>query len=299
MENNIINASVNGKTTVLGIIGCPVTHSFSPIIHNTIANMNKENTVYVPFEPKPEELSEAVEGAFALKIKGLNVTVPHKVNVMKYLYDVDKKALSIGAVNTLKYTEKGYVGYNTDIIGVKYSLEKYGFDIKNKKVLILGAGGASNACTAMAASEEAKKIYIANRTLSKAQNLKENINKYYDTDIDVLNISDTDNIDNVDIVINCTTMGFGDKKDQTPIENKNFFKEKNVQLVFDAIYTPWKTRLLKEASQAGVNTLNGFDMLIYQAIAAQEIWFDKKIDTFTSDTLKNTLSQYYRGNSNE
>lgn len=290
----MVNSLVNGKSQVYGVIGNPIKHTFSPTIQNTFARAMNKNIIYAPFLVKAEGLSEAIKGAYELGIGGLNVTVPHKKEVMKCLCGIDKRAEAIGAVNTLKYTPEGYVGYNTDVIGAYYALKNSGVEIKDKTVLVLGAGGAANACVVMAVSNGSKKVIIANRTLKNAQVLKEHITKYYSCDIETIEISKIYDIESCDIVINSTTLGFGDNVAKTPIEDKAFFKAKRVEAVFDAIYSPWETRLLGDAISEGVLAINGFDMLLYQAVAAQEIWFEEKYPLATTESIKAELIAYYK-----
>ncbi len=287
--------SINGLTKVFAVIGDPIEHTFSPVIHNTMAKMQNTDLVYTAFRVKTEGLEKAIVGAYELGIGGLNVTVPHKKAIMPYLCGLDKTAEAVGAVNTIKYTEKGYVGYNTDMIGVYYALLGNHVTVENKIVLVLGAGGAANACVAMAAAKGASKVYIANRTLEKANQLSEHIKKYYTVDITALEIKDIGLIEKCDIILNATTLGFGDNIDKTPVEDINFYKAKKVETVFDAIYSPWETRLLKEAASQGVKTINGFDMLIYQAVAAREIWYDEKLDDTFREQLRSSLTKYYLG----
>jgi shikimate dehydrogenase len=253
--------------------------------------------IYEAFRVEKDNLESAIKGAYSLGIKGLNVTVPHKVEVMKCLCDIDKRAKVIGAVNTLKYTENGYVGYNTDIIGVYYAIKNKGFDVKGKTVLLLGAGGAGNACGVMAADNGAKMLYIANRTVSKADKLAESIRaEYPDTEIKTLSIDDIYDIPNVDIVLNATVIGFGENKGLSPIKDTGFYKAKGVEMVFDAIYSPWETQLLKDCRKEGITGINGFDMLVYQAVAAEEIWFDEEIDPQLTEKARKELSDFYREN---
>ena len=287
---------VRGTTDVYCVIGCPVKHSFSPVIHNTISEILGKDIIYTAMEVQPECLQGAVKGAYCLGIKGINVTVPHKVAVMDILCDIEKKAKAIGAVNTLKYTEDGYKGYNTDVTGAGYAIKNKGYNIKNKTVLLLGAGGAANACGVMACEEGCKKLIIANRTVDKAKRLGRNLSIYYDCDIEAMSIDDISAIEGCDIVINTTTAGFGNQKDISPVKDEAFFNKKGVEFVFDAIYTPWETRLLKDAEKAGAETLNGFGMLVYQAVAAEEIWFDEKFDRGLQEKLCRKLSKYYREN---
>ena len=290
----MVDNSVKGKTAVYGVIGCPIEHTFSPAIHNTMAKTLNKDMIYEAFRVEKDNLESAIKGAYSLGIKGLNVTVPHKVEVMKCLCDIDKRAKVIGAVNTLKYTENGYVGYNTDIIGVYYAIKNKGFDVKGKTVLLLGAGGAGNACGVMAADKGAKMLYIANRTVSKADKLAESIRaEYPDTEIKTLSIDD---IPNVDIVLNATVIGFGENKGLSPIKDTGFYKAKGVEMVFDAIYSPWETQLLKDCRKEGITGINGFDMLVYQAVAAEEIWFDEEIDPQLTEKARKELSDFYREN---
>lgn len=289
-----IFSKVKGTTSVFTVIGCPVKHSFSPVIHNTMAEITGKDFIYTAMEVEPDCLQGAVKGAYCLGIRGINVTVPHKVAVMDLLCDIDKRARAIGAVNTLKYTDDGYVGYNTDVIGVGYAIKNKGYDIKDKTVLLLGAGGAGNACAVMACDEGCKKLIIANRSVDKAKRLAKSISAYYSCEIEAISIKDIYSIENCDIIINSTTVGFGDKIGLSPIEDKSFYKDKGVKFVFDAIYNPWETRLLKEAREQGAKTLNGFSMLVYQAVAAEEIWFDERYDKKLQENLCNKLSKYFR-----
>ena len=287
----MVDNSVKGKTAVYGVIGCPIEHTFSPAIHNTMAKTLNKDMIYEAFRVEKDNLESAIKGAYSLGIKGLNVTVPHKVEVMKCLCDIDKRAKVIGAVNTLKYTENGYVGYNTDIIGVYYAIKNKGFDVKGKTVLLLGA------CGVMAADNGAKMLYIANRTVSKADKLAESIRaEYPDTEIKTLSIDDIYDIPNVDIVLNATVIGFGENKGLSPIKDTGFYKAKGVEMVFDAIYSPWETQLLKDCRKEGITGINGFDMLVYQAVAAEEIWFDEEIDPQLTEKARKELSDFYREN---
>jgi len=293
----MIDLKINGKTKLFGVIGNPIEHTLSPAIQNTFASIMKKNIIYVPFLVEEKNIKNAVEGAFALNIKGLNITVPHKKTIINYLYDVDEKAKQIGAVNTIKYTNNGYIGYNTDYIGLYYALKNKGILFNNKNVLIIGAGGSACAAAVAALSNNVEKLIIANRTIENALKIKNDIGKFYDTDISVIELNNIDKINiKIDIVINCTVVGFADKAGTSPIKNSNFFKEKNVNVVFDAIYIPWVTKLLEDAAENGCTAINGFDMLIYQAAAAQEIWFNEKYDEKTKETIKNELVGYFEKN---
>lgn len=287
--------NIDAATQVFGVIGDPIGHTLSPLIHNTMAAMLGTNLVYTAFHVLPEDLESAIKGAHSLGIAGLNVTVPHKKAIMPYLSSLDATAELVGAVNTIKYTQEGYVGYNTDMIGAYYALELNGANLKDSRVLLLGAGGAANACAAMAGKYGAKELYIANRALSNAQKLAEHIKTNFDIKVSPITMHEVNTIEKCDLVINCTTLGFGDKAGLTPIEDRGFFKRAGVKTVFDAIYSPWETKLLEDAAAEGIKAINGFDMLIFQALAAREIWLNEKHDAAFRSELKELLTQYYLG----
>lgn len=284
---------VNGKTKVFGIIGNPIEHSFSPILQNTVARVMGENVAYVPFKVESGEVKTALDGAIRLGIYGFNVTVPHKKEVMESLVAIDDLALKIGAVNTLKHTEKGYKGYNTDILGLGKCFDIEGINIKGKTVVILGAGGAANSAAILAAERDAGNIVIVNRTKANGQALKEQTAHYYNGNIDVISFEELMNIENPQIVIQTTSVGMGEGVWKSPVENTSFFKK--VQAVVDIVYTPWQTKLLSDARENDCIAINGFDMLIYQGLASYEIWHDVKLDDETSKALRNELADYYTG----
>ena len=136
---------IDGKTKTCGLIGDPVAHTLSPVIHNTLAQMRGDDLVYVPLRVEAEQVGKAVEGAYALSLTGLNVTVPHKSAVIPYLVDIDPLAEKIGAVNTLVRQEGGFKGYNTDMPGLLRAMRSEGITVKEQSVLLLGAGGAARA----------------------------------------------------------------------------------------------------------------------------------------------------------
>lgn len=290
-------SNINAKTKVFGVIGNPIGHTLSPFIHNTVAKEINRDLVYTAFKVTEAGLENAIKGAFELGIAGLNVTVPHKKAIMPYLYSLDTTAAAVGAVNTIKLTEKGYIGYNTDMVGVYYALKDKNIQIENKTVLILGAGGAANACVAMAASKGAKKIYVANRTIENAQMLCDHVSQYYKTEYISLSLSDISTLRDCNIVINATTLGFSDKARLTPITDLSFYANNQIEVVLDAIYSPWETLLLKQAQEQGVkNVINGFPMLVYQAIAAQEIWYDKELTPEFKNYIYQLLLNQYKEN---
>ena len=170
MAINMIQ-EINGRTRTCGLIGNPVEHTLSPLIHNTLAQELSQNLVYVPFlvSGGVAELAQAVKGAHALNILGMNVTVPYKEAVLPFLEQIDELAAKIGAVNTLVRTQNGYKGYNTDMTGLQRAMYSEGISLQGESILLLGAGGAARAVAFLCAQCGAKKIYLLNRSLDKAE----------------------------------------------------------------------------------------------------------------------------------
>lgn len=265
---------MDGHTRVYGLIGDPVEHSLSPLIHNSIAELFKENFVYVPLPVKKENLGEAIKGAYAFHFGGMNVTVPHKQAVMDYICDIDEVAAQIGAVNTLLWTKDGYKGFNTDIIGLEKSFASDGFDVTGEDIIMIGAGGASRAVGILLARMNAKCIYILNRTIETAEKLKADIVKYYpDAKIEVLGLDEYGRIPGFYQkkynVVQATSVGLSDDT-KAPIYDDDFYE--HVNFGYDLIYSPLETLFMKKVREKGGKAVNGLHMLLSQAIASYEIW---------------------------
>ncbi|MCT4598100.1 MAG: shikimate dehydrogenase [Vallitalea sp.] len=278
---------INGKTKVLGLIGNPVEHTISPLIHNTLSEKLCKDYVYVPFKVNRGNLSKAIEGAKALNVTGLNVTVPYKEEVITELIEVSLFAKQIGAVNTLKYTDDGYVGYNTDAEGLHKSLLNNDIVINNNDIVIIGAGGAAKAVGILCGSENANSITIVNRTKEKAQNLANNIKKYYNVKTNVLGIDEIDRISSFDIAFQTTPIGMSPNTEHNPIIEEEFYKKFHTAV--DLIYNPYKTKFLLKAQENGIKILNGFEMLYYQGVRAYEIWNDIEIKQDILEDVKNQI----------
>lgn len=273
------------------LIGNPVSHSISPIIHNTFfKDINENDKIYK--KVLVEHLTQNTINDFLnQQIQGINITVPYKIDVIKYLYKIDEYAKIIGCVNTLKYTKNGYIGYNTDINGLEDSFYENNINIQNKKVLVIGAGGSGYTACFMALKNKAKTVTIANRTLQNAQNLKNHFLRYYpNANIDLVDLKNVHNTTNINIIINTTTLGFGQNINKSPLQEEYFLKNK-IDFVFDIIYTPKQTELLKIASKHNIKNDNGFAMLIYQALKAQEIWQNKNINLDYKINFKNKIKK--------
>lgn len=262
---------VNGKTKVMGLIGNPVEHTLSPVIHNTIAKSMDENMVYAAF-PVAEDIEAAIKGAYALGIQGMNVTVPYKSDVIPFLAEVDREAEIIGAVNTLVRTEKGYKGYNTDLPGLYRAILREGIEVKGSRVIIVGAGGAARAAAFMCAFNGAENVVILNRTVEKAVRIVEEVKeKTGFTAMEAKSIHEYDSVVGGGyLVLQATKVGLYPKTEESPITDEAFFKKAAV--VYDLIYTPQETLFMRLAKGQGVAAYNGLKMLLYQGVAAYEMW---------------------------
>lgn len=280
---------INGKTKVMGLMGNPVEHTMSPVIHNTIAKLLGENMVYVPF--LVEDVEQAVSGAFQLNLQGMNVTVPHKSAVIPYLTQMDAEAEVIGAVNTLVRTETGFKGYNTDMPGLYRALLSEGIEIEGNPVMVIGAGGAARAAAFLCAWKKAKEIVILNRTVEKAENVVAEIKgKTGFENIMAVGISEWKDIEGAGyIVLQATKAGLYPDVEKTPIEDKAFFEK--VSVVYDLIYTPSETRFMKMAREQGVKAYHGLKMLLYQAVLAYEYWNDVTVPAEVIDQTYDVLKK--------
>ncbi len=280
---------VNGTTKVYGLIGNPVEHTLSPMIHAFLAERMHLNMTYVPFCVK-EDLKSAVKGANALGIQGMNVTVPDKIDVIPMLKEIDELALEIGAVNTLvPIKDGGYKGYNTDISGLKRAMESDGIFLKGKSVVVLGAGGAARAVAFLLAKEEADKIYILNRTFEKAKVIAEHVNRYLKKEVAVpMLLSDYKSLPNSFVAIQASSVGLNQSEDVI-IEEEDFYKR--VEVGYDLIYKPFETKFMKCVQAQGKQSYNGLKMLVYQGIHAFELWNDCVVSNELAESLCNELEK--------
>lgn len=268
---------VTGKTAVCGLIGNPVEHTLSPLIHNTLSELVGMELVYVPFLVEEERVGEAVKGAYALNIKGLNATVPHKSAVIPHLCEVDELAVRIGAVNTLVRTDGGYKGYNTDMPGLYRQLQSEGVELAGKEVILLGAGGAARAVAFMCVQYGAQKVYILNRTLEKAQAVAKEVNESFGKEcLMPMALSDYHRIPKKKyLVIQGTSIGLSPNVDDVVIDDPEFYEL--VETGVDLIYKPVETKFMKLVKATGAKAYNGLKMLLYQGIIAYELWNDIEI----------------------
>lgn len=264
---------ISGKTRACGIIGDPVEHSLSPAMHNAAFQELNLDFVYVAFRVRKNELREAIVGAKSLDIKGLNVTMPHKNAVMKYLDEIESTARAIGAVNTILNDKGRLIGYNTDGIGALKALKENGISLNGKKLLLLGAGGAGKAI-AFHATQEVEELKILNRTNQKAKDLAEVLRKKFGKKIEGNSLSAKtmkNELEDADILVNATSVGMHPNDDQSLIDPS--WLRPNL-CVMDIVYNPIETKLAKDAKSVGAKVVSGVEMLVYQGAASFEIWTD-------------------------
>ncbi len=300
---------INTATRLAGLLGHPVGHSVSPYLQNALAEKYGINMAYLGFDIAEGQLENAVKGGLAMNAIGFNVTVPYKKDVMKLLAGVDPAAEKIGAVNTLKLEPDGYHGYNTDMPGFGRALDYAGISVKDRNVVMIGAGGAANAVLCALLEKDAGNILIVNRSLDKADALAGRFrDSYPDSRIYTAALLNTENRAADDdsgnfnenlaesglnkepdyleimagisgdkwIAIQCTSVGMSPKTDAAPIEDNVFYEK--IDAAFDIIFNPEETLFLKKAREVGAVTSNGLGMLLFQGIRSFEIWNDIEVD---------------------
>jgi shikimate dehydrogenase len=290
MEGSVIT----GKTKICGIIGDPIEHTVSPAMHNAAFKKLGLDYVYVPFRVSQEELGEAVDGLRALSITGFNVTIPHKVAIMPMLDVLDPLAEKIGAVNTVVNHEGKLKGYNTDAAGFLQALLEKGIEPGEKNIVILGAGGASRAIACVLA-ERRSDLTILNRRqeLDWAEALARYIFDAFKREVKVLELGGENlarALAGAEILINATSVGMRPSREETPVPGRLLRAD---LVVFDIVYNPIRTRLLREAAAAGARTIAGVDMLAWQGALAFEKWTGQAapLDLMRAEAVK-ALEKY-------
>ncbi len=266
---------IKGTAKLAGLIGNPVGHTFSPYIFNTLSQIFGCNLAYMPFGiDNPHSLGVVVTALKELNVLGFNVTIPYKQQIIRHMDHIDRDAESIGAVNTVTLLNGRFYGTNTDAAGFLKAFHiETGCCFGGKTVAVLGAGGASRAVAHAIASDGASKINILNRTYDKALEMGKLINSQYGVIAEAYELSSDiapGIISAGDIIINTTSLGMHGHEDMNPLPDGVALRKDMV--VYDIIYRPLKTALLKEAEAAGCITASGLGMLVYQAAAAFALW---------------------------
>ena len=271
------NKAITGKTEICGVIGDPIEHTMSPVMHNAAFKKLGIDYVYLPFRVVKEELNEAIRGMRALNIRGFNVTIPHKVAIIPLLDKLDFLAERIGAVNTVVNDDGILSGYNTDGTGFLQSMLEHGIEPKEKNIVILGAGGASRALS-FTLAERGGNLVILNRLLEFewAEELAQKLAHTFKREVKALELDERNlskALEGADILIHATNVGMSPDFDETLVPRKLLRPD---LVVFDIVYNPIRTRLLREAEEAGAMTVGGLNMLAWQGVMAFEKWTGQK-----------------------
>ncbi len=287
---------INGYTRTCGLLGNPVEHTMSPAIHNFLAEKTGQNLAYLPFRVETGKIDEAVKGAYALNLLGLNVTVPYKSDVIPCLVDIDEMAAQIGAVNTLVRVDGGYKGYNTDMPGLYRAMCSDNVVIEGQKVLILGAGGVARAVAMLLARKNAAEIILLNRTLEKALAIAEEVNAFVGNNLArAISIDDYNTLPEEEkyLAIQATNVGMYPNIEECVITAEDFYKR--VHTGYDLIFNPFETQFMKFVKARGGQAYNGLKMLLYQGIIAYELWTDCTVTEQLAEKVYENLLTAMKG----
>lgn len=264
--------SISARTKICMIIGDPVEHSLSPAMHNAAyrALGIDDQFVFVASRVAITDIETVVKAVRMMGIRGLTCTIPHKIEVMKYLDWIHPIAKKIGAVNTVVNEDGTLRGYNTDWSGVTTPLEQV-VSLSGKNVALIGAGGASRAM-AFGVVERGARLTIYNRTIQKAQDLAHELGNMVETRHSSA-LQEKGILHDVAVILNGTNLGMGETIDKTPVPQEAIEPH---HIVFDAVYAPRQTRLLREAKAQGARVIEGIEMLLHQGTAQFELYTGKK-----------------------
>lgn len=288
---------IDGTTRVCALIGNPVQHTLSPLIHNTLAEDLGQNLIYTAFPVEEGAVGDAVKGAYALNLLGLNVTVPHKSAVIPYLAQVDELAAKIGAVNTLVRCEGGYKGYNTDMSGLLRAMHSDGVSICGESVILLGAGGAARAVAFLCVHEGAERVYLLNRTKNRAEAVAEEVNRAFgkETVVPML-LTEYGQIPGFQgraqekyIAIQGTSVGLFPDTEAAVLYDPDFYQR--IHTGYDLIYRPYETKFMRLVREHGGRAYNGLKMLAYQAIHAYELWNHVTVEDAEAELIIQKLKE--------
>ena len=265
--------NITGKTEVVGLFGYPVRHTASPAFQNAGFAAAGLDWVYLPFEVHPDELGEAIGGITALGFRGINLTIPHKQAVVEYLDELSPEAEIIGAVNTIDIREGRLKGYNTDGRGFVRSIREEGrVDLPGKSIFVMGAGGAGRAVGVQAALDGAREVFVCDQDESRSRSVVSAIEQRVRAGVARFVAFDHESIRDAvkgcEVFVDATPLGMK-PGDPTSIDPSWLGPS---TFVYDLVYDPPETRLLRAAEERGCRTLNGMGMLLYQGCTAFEIW---------------------------
>lgn len=281
---------IKGTTKIIGLFGYPVEHTASPLIHNAAFQALELDYAYLPFEVKPEYLETALRALTALNVAGINVTIPHKETVLPYLQEVSPEAKAIGAVNTILVKSGRLIGYNTDGPGFIASLKEEKQEVlKGKTFLILGAGGAARAVATQVAQEDAGAIFLTDKLPGKAKAVVTQLKKYLPrAQAQALPLEAVEEkMKAVDFLINATPLGM--KESDPLVINPEWLSSDT--FVYDLVYRPTPTALIKAARDKGCRTAVGLDLLLHQAMLSFKLWTDQ---TPSLEVMRQALEENFK-----
>ena len=267
--------NIKATSRVLGVIGDPIAHSFSPDLHNAAIEALGVDFCYVAFRVQPERVGDAVNGLRGFGILGLNVTIPHKLAVMEHLDQISEEALAVGAVNTIHNEDGNLTGYNTDVYGVINAIEQMaGMTTFPESCVVLGAGGASRAVTyALGSRSEVKRVAILNRTLDRAASLATDMEKITGKTIEPLPMTaeaQREAFRDAGLVVNTTSLGMHPNLEGSPLLDAEALHAD--LLLYDTVFNPLQTVLMRQFQAAKAEAFGGLDMLVFQGARSFEIW---------------------------
>ncbi|NJL78280.1 MAG: shikimate dehydrogenase [Richelia sp. SM2_1_7] len=282
---------ITGTTKLLGVIGHPVEHSLSPLMHNAALAKLGLNYVYLPFPIEPQNLAKALDGFAAIGVVGFNATIPHKQAIIPLLSEIEPIAQAVGAVNTVVRKNHRWIGTNTDVEGFIAPLQLLDRDWSQITAVVLGNGGAARAVVAGCTQLGCASVHVVGRNLQK---LVEFRNSWQDSPLVVnLQIHQWDAlpkiIDRANLLINTTPIGMYPQIENSPLEPELFAHLPKGVIVYDLIYTPSPTKFLQYAQTTGVIAIDGLEMLVQQGAAALKIWLQR--ETVPVDVMRQTLQQ--------
>lgn len=280
-------------SNLYGLFGEKLSHSISPQIHSLFFKELNMEAYYHLFEVKREDLKTAIDGLKVLGAKGVNVTIPYKVDIMNCIDEISPEAKSIGAVNTVSFENGRTIGYNSDYFGFGKMLSKNSIEIKDKEAVVLGSGGVSKTVVHYLMDKGIKDIIVVVRDKNnnddnwKLEWIQKLMEKYPEI-IKIINYEEVNELANKDLLVNCTPLGMYPKIDASPLEKENIIK---FSAVVDLIYNPKETLLLRYARESGIKTVNGLYMLVAQAIVSEEYWNKINISQEIIDKIYNKLNE--------
>ena len=265
---------ISPSTEVYGVIGDPIDHSLSPLIQNAAFRSEGLDAVFLAFPVRREALRSAIEGMRSLSIVGFNVTTPHKSATLRYLDEVETRAAELRSINTVTNEDQTLTGFNTDGLGAVNAMKHAGIKLGGHTILLLGAGGAARAI-GHALAEQGCSLKLMNRSVHKAKRLATSLHTKFGVKAESYSLSDKSVHEcnqQTDVILNASSMGM-DGKANPPINRKWIRKD---QWVFDIVYRPIRTKLLRDAAGAGASTIDGLDMLVHQGACSFTIWTGRK-----------------------